>query len=292
MNALVPMQASAAYPFHASRFETKDGAMSYVDVGAEKDSPSTVLLVHGTPSWSFEWRNVILPLVAAGHRCVAVDHLGFGLSAKPANVPLDPEAHARRLADFVREKDLRDITLVVHDFGGPIGLPIALDMPERVRAVVLVNTWMWSNEQDESVKRIDRLVRSVVGRLLYLWLNASPRFLVPAAFGDKKRLSRAVHRQYMAPFPNRQSRAAPYALALALLGASAFYARLWDKRAALATKPLSIVWGAKDPAFGPAVLERWRAEFPTAKVDVVEGAGHFVAEESPEAIVRAVLRTA
>src|SRR5690349_10562936 len=128
-----------AYPFTPRRLKLAAGTVSYLDEG--RGDP--LLFVHGTPTWSFEYRHLIRAL-APRHRCIAPDHLGFGLSERPADLPYTPEAHARVLAEFVDKLGLGRFTLVVHDFGGPIGLPLALDHPERVRGLVLLNTWMWS----------------------------------------------------------------------------------------------------------------------------------------------------
>jgi pimeloyl-ACP methyl ester carboxylesterase len=273
------------YPFAPKRFQTPDGALSYVDEG----EGAPVLLVHGTPSWSFEWRAVISAM-RKDHRCVAPDHLGFGLSDKPGDAPLAPEDHARRLQSLVEALDLRDITLVVHDFGGPIGLAAAFALRERIKRVVVVNSWMWSLEQDAGVQRIHKFVRSWLGRFLYLWLNFSARVLVPASFGDKKRLTKAVHRHYIGPFSARKLRAGPYAMARALIGSSAFFARLWAHRSILAELNLTIVWGDKDPAFGVQQRDVWTAAFPRARLVRVADAGHFVAEERPDVIIE-VLRS-
>ena len=163
-----------AYPFRPKRFSTADGELSYVDEG----TGPVVLFVHGTPSWSFEFREVLKTL-AKDYRCVVPDHLGFGLSQKPTGASLSPEDHARRLAALVRALDLRDITLVVHDFGGPIGLPLALEEAGVVARVVVLNTWMWPSDGDPVIARIDRLVRSWLGRLLYRGLGFSARVILP-----------------------------------------------------------------------------------------------------------------
>jgi haloalkane dehalogenase len=270
------------YPFRPERFTTADGEMSYLDEG----SGPPVLLVHGTPSWSFEWREVVTALKRT-HRVIAPDHLGYGLSEKPASAPYTPADHTRRLLALVDHLDLWDMTLVVHDFGVPIGMPVALDRRERVARVVVLNGWMWSNEGDESVARIDRLVQSALGRALYMNLNFSPRVLLPSCFGDRRNLSSEVHAHYLAPFPRRRDRHALYAMAQALMGASASYQKLWARRAEL-TMPLHIVWGMADPAFGVAQLDRWKEAFPDAQVETLEGVGHFVAEEAPDAVVRAI----
>jgi pimeloyl-ACP methyl ester carboxylesterase len=284
--ALVPAGPSwldpTLYPFRTKRFATPDGAMSYVDVG----SGPTVLLVHGTPSWSFEWRAVITAL-AGDHRVVAPDHLGFGLSDKPASAPLRPEDHAARLRALVEHLDLRDVTLVVHDFGCPIGLPLALET-DRVARVVVLNGWMWSMADDPRVVRLDRVIRSWLGRFLYRWLAFSPRVILPSAMAAKP--SPAVRRHFLGPFARREDRESTYAMALALRGSSAHYDRLYAMREKLAALPVALVWGMKDPAMEPALLDRFLAFLPNADVTRLSDVGHFPAEERPEAVVAAIRR--
>jgi haloalkane dehalogenase len=278
---------TAAYPFATKRWSCPEGSLSYVDVG--KGGTETLLFVHGTPSWSFEFRAVIRAL-SASRRCVALDHLGFGLSDKPEAGAYRPEDHARRLQAFARELDLRNITLVVHDFGGPIGLPLALEQPERVSKIVVLNSFMWPNGGDPAVQKLDRIVRSFAGKLLYRWLNFSPRVLLPAALGDRKALSRATHQQYLEPFARRGARQSLYALACALVGSDAFYEGLWSRRSELASRVSDIVWGLKDPAFTHRHLARWTDAFPSARVTRLAKAGHFVAEEAPDELVRVLER--
>ena len=269
-----------AYPFPSRLFDTGEGMLHYLDVG----SGPPVVLVHGTPTWSFLYRRLIPPLVAAGHRVIAPDHLGFGLSQKagdrPTRAGYRPQDHARRFAALLDALDLSDITLVVHDFGGPIGLSFALDRPERVARLVLLNTWLWPLDLDARIARGSRLASSAVGRFLYLRLNASPRWLIPAAFADRARLDPRVHRQYVAPFATRASRVPLWSLARALLGESAWYDALWQQRARLAEKPSLLLWGVDDPTFGRAYLERWRKALPDATVAELPGVGHFVQEEA------------
>lgn len=274
------------YPFAPRRFDTPDGALSYLDEGAGP----TVLFVHGTPSWSFEWRSVIRAL-RDRYRCVAVDHLGFGLSDKRADAKLSVEDHARRLRALVEAVDLRDITLVVHDFGGPIGLPLAIELPDRVARVVAINTWMWPNGEDPQLQKLDRMIRGPIGRFLYRWLNFSPRVLLPSTFAVKERLTRALHAQYLAPFARRADREGPYQLARALIGADPHYAALWARKSALAQKPLTVLWGMKDPALSERYLKTWVDGFSRARVVRVEDAGHFVAEERPDAVIAAIEAT-
>lgn len=273
----------ALYPFTPQGFDVDGHRMRYVDEG----SGPPILFVHGTPSWSFEWRASITAL-ALDHRCIAPDHLGFGLSDKPLDADLTPAGHAERLRRLVHALDLRDLTLVVHDFGGPIGLPLALDEPERIRSLVIVNSWMWPLSDEPNVRRLSRFVASPLGRFLYLWLNASPRYLLPATFADRRTLTPAIHRAYLGPFARRHDRKAPWVLGCELAGSDPTYAGLWERRAALAGIPTTLVWGLADPAFGAAYLERWREALPHAEVVALEGVGHFPQEEAPPALTDAI----
>jgi haloalkane dehalogenase len=276
----------SAYPFTPHRITLDGGhAMHYVEHG----SGAPVLFVHGTPSWSFEWRHVI-PALASRHRCIAPDHLGFGLSDRPRDFAYTPEAHARALAAFVDALELRDLTLVVHDFGGPIALPLALDRTDVVRRIVVLNSWMWSVADDPAMARAARLLGGQIGRMLYERLNFSPRVIMPSAYADRTKLTPAIHRQYLAPFADRWSRRTVlWTLARSLLGSSAHYERLWAQRERLRDLPILIVWGMRDPAFTPKSLARWRDAAPHATV-VELPVGHWPQEEAPGEVVRELER--
>lgn len=281
-----PWLDTAAYPFTSRSCELGDGGrLHYVDEG----SGPALLFSHGTPTWSFEWRHVIRAL-AATHRCVAPDHLGFGLSDRPRNAEYTPEAHAARFAEFADRLDLRDVTLVVHDFGGPIALPLALDGTARVRRLVVLNSWMWSLAADASVERAARLLGGGLGRLLYRHANFSLRVIFPSAYADRSRLTPAVHAQYLAPFPDAGSRELVlWPLARALRTSSTHYDALWQARARLRDVPTLVVWGTRDPAFPPHHLSRWRDAVPGAQVVELD-AGHWPHEEQPDAVIAALRR--
>lgn len=292
--AAQPWLDTAAYPFSPRSFETGEGRISYLDEG----NGAPVVLVHGTPTWSFLFRRLLQSLVAAGHRVIAPDHLGFGLSDKAgsirSNVGYRPEDHARRLAALIESLSLRELTLVVHDFGGPIGLSYAIERPERVARLVVLNSWLWPLDDDPRIVRGSRIAEGPLGKFLYLHLNASPRWLVPAAFADRARLTRSVHKYYLAPFPDAASRLPLRELARSLLGSSDWYDELRQRRERLRGKPTLLLWGMRDPTFGPAYLARWRDALPDAAVAELPDVGHFVPEEAPaetEAHVLAFLQT-
>lgn len=267
------------YPFQSRWLDTGRGRMHYVDEGRGP----TLLLVHGTPTWSFLYRRVIRDL-SRDHRVVAPDHLGLGLSGPSTVGDLTPADHAAALATLIEALELRDLAMAVHDFGGPIGLAWALDHPDRVRGLILLNTWMWSLAGHPAV-RSARVLGGPLGRVLYQWLNLSPRFLLPSVFGDRSKLDRTVHRHYVAPFPDRRSRRPLWVLARELLGSGSWYEALWERREALAGRPALLLWGMEDPTFGPDALERWQTALPGSGVRGFPGVGHFVLEEEPTAAV-------
>lgn len=273
------------YPFRPESFPVDGHALSYVDVG---EGPP-VVLVHGTPTWSFLWRDLIREL-AQDHRVIAPDHLGFGLSDKPVRADYSPAAHARRLQALLEHLGLGRHSLVVHDFGGPIGLEHALMEPDALHRLVLTNTWLWSNAGDRSVESASRLLGGAVGRLLYLRFNLSPRVLVPAAFGERRRLRPEVHRHYLAPLASPSERWAQWRLVGELTASNDWYDGLWQARAALADKPALILWGMRDRLMPPRHLARWREALPQAQVVEFPTAGHFVLEEAGDEAVGLIAR--
>jgi haloalkane dehalogenase len=125
----------------------------------------------------------------------------MGLSDRPAGFEYTPDAHADALAAFVRQLGLERFTLVLHDYGGPIGLPLVLDSPARVRAVVLINTWAWSFADDPLMARRGRMAGGRFGRFLYRWLNVSLKLLMPGAYGR----CQETHSSDTPPVPRRIS---------------------------------------------------------------------------------------
>ncbi len=274
-----------AYPFAPRYVQLASGWMHYVDEG--RGAP--VLFVHGTPTWSFEFRHLISAL-SPHVRCIAPDHLGFGLSERPMRFPYTPEEHAAALKEFVTRLGLDDLTLVVHDFGGPIGLPLCFDRTVRVKRLVLMNTWMWPFDDDREMQRKARIAGGAVGKLLYEYANFSLKTLMPSVYGDRTKLTPEIHRQYLEVFRDRKARVRVlHALARALNGSRDFYASLLGQAGKLKTLPTLIIWGMKDTAFTPKQLARWRGLLPYAKVVELPNAGHWPQEEEPDDVARLVL---
>jgi pimeloyl-ACP methyl ester carboxylesterase len=160
-------------------------------------------------------------------------------------------------------------------------LPLIFEEPGLVRALLVVNSWAWAHGDDPRIAKLSRLVASPVGKFLYLWLNASPRWLVPQSIVQRANFTREVHAHYLGPFAERSARVAPWILGCELTGSDAFYAALWERRDALRSLPSALVWGERDPAFGPRYLERWQSALPDARVHRLPDVGHFPQEEAP-----------
>ena len=271
------------------RVALRDGEMHYVDEG----SGPPILFVHGTPTNSYEYRHLIAAL-SKRFRCIAPDHLGFGESARPRSFAYTPEAHAAVLREFVERLGLDDFTLVVHDFGGPIGLPLITDHPSHsphVSRLILMNTWAWPLDDDPKMARGARFIGGAIGRFLYRYANASLRLIMPSAYGDRKKLTPEIHRRYLDVFGDRDARVLVlHALAKSLLGSRSHYQSLLDRLDRLRAMPVLIVWGMKDSAFQPYQLDRWRQLLPGAQVETIGGAGHWPHEEEPGRVVAAIER--
>jgi pimeloyl-ACP methyl ester carboxylesterase len=276
------------YPFPSHFYETEEGRLHYIDEGEGR----TIVFVHGTPTWSYLYRHLIADL-SADYRCIAVDHLGFGLSDKPADADLRPEAHAQRLANLLHALNITDATLVVHDFGGPIGLHWAQEHPERIGSLVLFNTWMWSLDYRKDIQRMSRLIDSWFGRMLYLRFNFSARYLVPYAWGPAAPLSKEIHAAYEAPFPHRDQRHGPWQMGRALRNSDPWFRKMWERRNEIAGIPVLLIWGEADRSFGIEELTRWQDFFPDAELVLLPRVGHFPQEEAPKqvgAAMRSFLR--
>lgn len=267
---------SKEYPFLNKYVQLTQGQMHYIDEGEGE----VILFIHGTPTWSFLYRKHIEHF-SKNYRCIAMDHIGFGLSEKPMEFDGKPESHSENLTEFIRKLDLRDITLVVHDFGGPIGLSAAIREPDRFKRIITYNTWLWETDSSVEIQKLDKMVNSGIGKFMYLRMNASPRILLKQAYYDKKKLTRDIHKQYTGPFNSKESRYSLWNLAKSLKGSSDWYDEQLNQIDSISDKPWMIMWGDRDKFITPGYLEKWKNILPGARVDNFD-CGHFVQEEMPE----------
>lgn len=272
------------YPFESHYLLQGGAKQHYIDEG----SGEVILFVHGTPSWSFDFRNVIKEL-SKRYRCLALDHIGFGLSDKTKDYPYSLKTHAENLAFFIEQTGLKNITLVLHDFGGPIGLEYALKHPENVARLVILNSWIGSSETDPEFIKFSKILKSPILPFLYLYFNFSARFLLPQSFG-KHKISSKIRRHYTRVFGNKNERYGPLAFARSLINDQVVFERQWQNRTLLKDKPMLLIWGMKDRFAGPKYLERFEQGFSNSSVLKLEDCGHFPQEEEPQKVIGAIER--
>jgi cis-3-alkyl-4-acyloxetan-2-one decarboxylase len=276
------------FPFEA-RFLDADGVrLHYVDEGPAEAPP--LLFVHGNPTWSYLWRRQIAELSAKGRRCVAFDHMGFGRSDKPPQLSAySLERHVRNALSLIESLDLTDVTLVAHDWGGPIGLGALLQRADRLRAAVLMNTWAW--ELPSFLPPFLREFRTEgLGEILALGGNL---FVESIPGGMHRRDTDPVMMEaYRAPFPDYWSRAGTLAfqreIPLTERDRSAPLMASIHEQLPGISAPVKLVWGMRDPVFQPVFLEQWRELFPNAQTVELADASHFVVEDSPDAVTAAI----
>ena len=246
------------------------------------------MFVHGNPAWSFEFRHAVREL-RSEFRCIAPDHIGFGLSSRSdRREDHHPESHARRFAALLDHLDLRDITLFMTDWGGPIGLDFARKHPERVRRLVLTNTWCWAVGDDFHFKSFSFLMSSRIGQHLVKRRNFFVNKVIPKAVGDRDILTPEIMAHYRNAQPSPSARAACAALPGHIVGASNWLRTIWDDRAAFAEKPALLLWGFKDIAFRQKELARWKSALPNFELHEFQECGHFLSEEAPDKVVSAL----
>ncbi len=270
------------FPYQ-SRFIDIDGhRVHYIDEG----SGPTLLFVHGNPTWSFLYRDIVRQLCHR-FRCVAVDHPGFGLSAAADGYDYLPASHCRVLEAFVEALDLTDFTVMVQDWGGPIGLGVAGRLPDRVRALVIGNTWAWPIDGDPHFERFSKMMGGPVGGFAIRHFNAFVNVMIPMNT-KRKKLSPEVMAAYRGPFPSRDSRWPTRVFPREIRGSSDFLAEVEAGLAALSGKPALIVWGDKDIAFLDKERERFEGFFANHRTVPLPGSGHYIQEDAPDEISQAI----
>ena len=262
------------YPFKHHYFKVNDTTMHYVDEGEGE----VLLFVHGTPSWSFEFRNVI-KFLSKKYRCIAIDHIGFGLSEKPAKYDYTVQNHTASLLKLVTHLQLNQFTMLVHDFGGIIGLAAAEQIPEKIKGLVILNTWCRSIQDEPEYKKMKMILGSPLMPLLYRYLNFSAKYILPAAFGERSRLTPEIHQHFLRPFSKASERNGTIAFAKSLLRDQDYYASVGEKLSILKDNPVLIIWGMKDEFITEKHLLWMQEQFPGSKVVRYDDAGHFVLEE-------------
>jgi haloalkane dehalogenase len=280
------------FPFDPHYVEWQGMRVHHIDEG-DQTAP-VVLLVHGEPTWSYLYRGWVEPLVTHGYRVIAPDFAGFGRSDKPVDDDWYViERHCERLAHLIESLDLRRITIVVQDWGGPIGLRQVCDQPDRFERVVILNTWLHHDEFSYSDG-------------IRWWRQAA---LDPAQLGGDMPTGTIVARScqrpghdvdalvdaYDAPFPDDTHKAGPRRFPWCIpfaepdAGNAADQQRCFDTLPTLGL-PIHIVFGDADIVFTWEWAEQWHQRLPGSTLDRIGGAGHFVQEDATDDCVNLMLR--
>jgi len=289
----IPDDIARQMPFARRDVHADDVRLSVVDEG----EGAPLLFVHGNPTWSYLWRHVMRPAREAGLRVVAPDHAGFGLSDQPT----DPryyslERHVENLRAVVRALDLREVTLVLHDWGGPIGMGLAVHEPERIARIVIANTVAFAPKEKRPLTKWHAWLSTWWGYRLGVHLNAVQRSAM--TLGVARPLAPEVERAYRWPMRRRGGRVAAarfvqmvpdgpdHPTAAVLRRYEADYPKLADK-------PMLVLWADKDRVMRPRFARRWLDSFPAADIrHVAPDAGHFWQEDAPELFAPHIVRFA
>jgi len=260
------------FPYEPHYREVDGLRLAHIDEG----EGAPVLFMHGEPTWSFLWRRLIGPVRDAGYRCIAPDMAGFGRSDKPTDIAwYSYDRHVQLMGGLLEELDLRGASIVVHDWGGPIGLRLAVEHPERFERIVILDTGLFTGHQrmtDAWLAFRDFVARTEdlpIGMLVRGGCHSDP--------GDE------VIAAYEAPFPDSASKAGARAFPAliphapdapgAAAGQRVLDAMRGDRR------PTLMLWGDSDPVLPLSVGERFAESIGRPPPRPIEGAGHFLQED-------------
>ena len=279
---------SPLFPYPSAQIEVGGHSLSYVDEG---DGDKTLLCVHGNPTWSFYYRRVIESF-SSTHRVVAVDHLGCGRSDKPPESQFSYRFadHRDNLVHLIEHLNLKNVTLIAHDWGGAIGLSSVLKTRERFERIVLLNTG--ACPPPFIPLRIAACRIPLIGTLAVRGLNLFAVAALKMAM-SKQTLTREVKAALVAPYDSWGNRVAINAFVkdIPMHPHHPTYQELSDlgeSLGSLADLPSLLVWGMKDWCFRPECLRRFQLEWPDANVVEIEDAGHYVIEDAPEQTIDAI----
>jgi haloalkane dehalogenase len=271
------------YPFKSKWIQLKAGKMHYIDEGLGE----ILIFLHGNPVWSFSYRKLIKGL-STNYRCIAIDHLGFGLSDKPSDFSYLPEDHSKNLEEFIETLALKNITLFVNDWGGPIGLNYATRNPNNIKKLVVFNTFMWSVKGDKHYERFSGFMGGKLGKFLNLKFNFFGNVVMKMAFGDKSKLDKQTKFQLTNHTSNATERKGVWVFPREIIGSSDWLNSIWQRRQKIENKPTLIIWGMKDIAFRPKELNVFKEFLKNREVIVLNDVGHYVQDEAADRIIEPI----
>lgn len=276
----LPTEIKSLYPFHIQRYETLPGIFqSYVDEGNSENE--AILLIHGNPTWSFFYRNLISGL-KKNYRIIAPDHIGCGLSDKPDTFSYRLHDHIENLKKLVKHLGIKKYHLIVHDWGGAIGSGLAITFPDQVLSITYMNTAAFTSTKIPWT--IDLLRKNSWGEW---FIRAFNGFAGPATFmATNKPLSKSIKAGYLFPYSNYANRiaTAKFVKDIPMDQKHPSFQVLKNIENKLPTLhcPVLLLWGEKDFCFTMDFFHRFKEIFPEAKTKIISDAGHYLLEDSPE----------
>ena len=270
------------FPYESRFMDIHGHSIHYIDEG----SGPVLLLLHGNPTWSFLYRDIVRDLKGS-FRCIAMDYPGFGLSQAAEGYDFLPASHARVVDAFVESLGIDRFSLMVQDWGGPIGLWVAGHRTSQVERLIIGNTWAWPIDGDQHFERFSKLMGGTIGRFMICHFNAFVNLMIPMNV-KRRHLSSETMAAYRSPFPTEDSRMPTWIFPREIVNSGDFLTEVESGLERLASKPALIVWGDKDIAFRAHERERFELAFPTHRTLILEGAGHYIQEAAPEEIADAI----
>lgn len=276
---MVDQKLKIEYPFVENTFTTKDGyKLNYVDEGSK--NKKTLIMVHGNPTWSFYYRNLVKKF-SKDFRVIVPDHIGCGLSDKPQDYDYSLKNHVNNLKDLIESLDIKKASLIVHDWGGAIGFGLQRHLPDLIESVTILNTAAFADVNIP--KRIDLLRKSSLGEFFIRRFNA---FAWPATFMTvNKKLPKTVKEGYLYPYNNYKNRiaTAKFVKDIPMSKSHPTFKELSEVEKSLKDIkcPKLILWGKSDFCFNLHFYKRWKDIYPEAKAKLFN-AGHYVLEDAKE----------
>ena len=271
------------YPFESHFLDLGGIRYHYLDEGHGEP----IVMLHGNPTWSFYYRHLMAGLQGR-YRVVAPDHIGCGFSDKPQKYEYTLERHIANLEALIQHLALKRITLIMHDWGGPIGMGYAVRHPDNVKRFVIFNTAAFWSPHIPLVLRLCRL--PLFGTLVIRGLNLFAGLALIVASRHRERMTREVRAGYLLPYNSYANRIAilRFVQDIPVDSQHPSYDLLQSIEKGLVQfkhHPMIVIWGGKDPIFTDVFLESWKERFPDASVKRIEDAGHYVVEDAYERII-------
>ncbi len=271
------------YPFQSHYLQLGGHKLHYIDEGEGE----VLLMLHGNPTWSFYYRKLIQHF-SKNHRVIAPDHMGCGLSDKPQDYPYTLETHIQNLTSLINHLKLSSITLLVHDWGGPIGLGYAIEHALNIKRLVVFNTGAFIADDLDMPLRIKICRFPVLGPFFIRRLNLFAKGALWMA--THKKLTKDIKKGYLAPYSTFEDRIAILRFVQNIPWdekhpSYAIIQKISENLPLFKDVPILIMWGAKDFCFTEKFLKYWSSYFPKAIVKVISDAGHYVVEDAAQEII-------